>query len=90
MAHPDVPDPVPFYDVLYLYRGYGRGICRYPCPAWRLITVEMVARAEEIAGIELTQEQREQLVEDLEQHADHYASIRQLALPNDVSPCTHL
>lgn len=50
------------------------------------ITVETVACAEEIAGIELTREQREQLVEDLEQHAGHYASIRELALPNDVPP----
>ncbi len=50
------------------------------------ITVETVACAEEIAGIELTQTQREQLIEDLEQHAGHYASIRELALPNDVPP----
>lgn len=50
------------------------------------ITVETIACAEEIAGIELTQEQRTQLVEDLERHVDYYASIRELELPDDVHP----
>ncbi|MCY3487573.1 MAG: twin-arginine translocation signal domain-containing protein, partial [Bacteroidetes bacterium] len=50
------------------------------------ITVETIACAEKIAGIELTEEQRTQLVEDLEEHVDHYASVRELDLSNDVQP----
>ena len=50
------------------------------------ITAETIACAEEIAGITLTDEQRTELVEDLEQHVENYASVRELALPNNVPP----
>ena len=50
------------------------------------ITAETIACAEEIAGITLTEEQRTELVEDLEQHVKNYASVRELALPNNVPP----
>lgn len=50
------------------------------------ITVETIACAEEIAGITLTPDQRADLVEDLQEHINHFASIRELALPNEVQP----
>ena len=50
------------------------------------ITAETIACAEEIAGITLTEEQRAELVEDLEQHLENYTSVRELALPNNVPP----
>ena len=50
------------------------------------ITAETIACAEEIAGITLTEEQRAELVEDLEQHVENYTSVRELALPNNVPP----
>ena len=50
------------------------------------ITAETIACAEEIAGITLNEEQRAELVEDLQQHVENYTSIRELALPNNVPP----
>ena len=48
------------------------------------ITAETIACAEEIAGLTLTPEQRELLVEDLQEHLGDYEALRVLDLPNSV------
>lgn len=50
------------------------------------ITVETIAAAERIAGLEFTPEQREMMVEDLTERLGTYESLRALPLPNDVPP----
>ena len=50
------------------------------------ITPATIACAEDITGLTLTAEQREQLVEDLEELLEQYESLRALRIPNDVPP----
>jgi len=50
------------------------------------LTPETIACAEEIAGLRFTDEQREQLVEDLNERLEDYAALRALAIPNEVPP----
>jgi Asp-tRNA(Asn)/Glu-tRNA(Gln) amidotransferase A subunit family amidase len=51
------------------------------------LTVESIARAEEVAGVSFTPEQREMMLRGLVERLDDYAALRALALPNDVVPC---
>ena len=50
------------------------------------ITVETIASAEALTGIELSEAQREQLVEELKELRGQYESLRALSMPNDVPP----
>ena len=48
------------------------------------ISAETIACAEEISGLSLTPEQRELLVEDLQEHLEDYEALRALELPNSI------
>ena len=50
------------------------------------ITVDMIAAAEKIAGLEFTPEEREMLVRGLKGLAENYAKLREVSLPNEVPP----
>ncbi|MEX2571532.1 MAG: amidase [Gemmatimonadota bacterium] len=50
------------------------------------ITVETIRCAEEIAGLEFTDEERELMVDDLRDQQENYTAIRRIALANDVAP----
>lgn len=50
------------------------------------ITTKTIACAEDIAGLELTAEKREQLVEELKESLEHYENLRALRMPNQVVP----
>ncbi len=50
------------------------------------ITTEMIAEAEKIAGLELTEEEREQMRRGLDRNAASYADLRALEIPNEVPP----
>ncbi len=52
------------------------------------ITARTVREAETLAGLTLTDAQRESLVRDLAGNAEGYAAIRALDLPNSVPPAT--
>ncbi len=52
----------------------------------RPVTTETIACAEEIAGLSFTDEEREQLVDDLNGQVEDYAELRSLELPNSVAP----
>jgi Asp-tRNA(Asn)/Glu-tRNA(Gln) amidotransferase A subunit family amidase len=54
--------------------------------AEEVVTREMVERAEKIAGLEFTDEQRESIARGLTNNLRHYERVRQLALPNAVPP----
>jgi Asp-tRNA(Asn)/Glu-tRNA(Gln) amidotransferase A subunit family amidase len=53
------------------------------------ITPEMVERAEKVAGLEFTDEQREQLASSLSSRLRNYEAVRALELRNDVPPALH-
>lgn len=50
------------------------------------ITTASVAAAEEIAGVQFTEAQREQLVNGLRRQATGLAALHEVKLPNDVAP----
>ncbi|MEC7446247.1 MAG: amidase, partial [Planctomycetota bacterium] len=50
------------------------------------ITSEMVSEAEWIAGVELTDDEREQVAQSLRRNVDRRADIRELELTSDVAP----
>ncbi|HEX2168475.1 MAG TPA: amidase [Longimicrobiales bacterium] len=50
------------------------------------ITKEMVAQAEKIAGLEFTEEEREEIAEDLSRNVRNYERLREVPLPNAVAP----
>jgi len=52
------------------------------------ITVDHIAAAEEIAGVEFTPEEREMMVEELNERLDEYESLREVDLPNSRRPAT--
>lgn len=50
------------------------------------VTVEMIEAAERLAGLSFTAQQREMMVEDLNERLQDYASLREVLLPNSVVP----
>jgi Asp-tRNA(Asn)/Glu-tRNA(Gln) amidotransferase A subunit family amidase len=53
------------------------------------ITREMVADAEKVAGLEFSQQEREQMLEGLQQNLDAYRALRRVEIPNEVPPALH-
>lgn len=50
------------------------------------VTVDMIAQAERIAGLEFTPEEREEMVRGLDQNARAWEALHEVALPNAVPP----
>ncbi len=50
------------------------------------ITVETIARAEEVVGLSFTPEQRELMLEDLRERLEEFETLREVPLPNEVAP----
>jgi len=50
------------------------------------ITTAMIAEAEKIAGLELTEEEREDMRRGLDRNVESYRELRELAIPNEVPP----
>jgi Asp-tRNA(Asn)/Glu-tRNA(Gln) amidotransferase A subunit family amidase len=55
----------------------------------REITVEVLAEAEKIAGLEFTEEQREDMVRGLGGNLRQYEALRGTLIPNEVPPALH-
>jgi Asp-tRNA(Asn)/Glu-tRNA(Gln) amidotransferase A subunit family amidase len=53
------------------------------------VTLDMVAGALKLAGIEATEEEAEALVNGANQNLERFEEIRELDIPNDVSPPFH-
>jgi len=51
-----------------------------------MITPDMIAAAEKIAGLEFTPEEREQLARGIGAFARNYAKLREIDVPNDLPP----
>lgn len=52
------------------------------------ITVDHIAAAETIAGLSFTDEERELMVEGLNEKLEQYKSLREVSIPNDVVPAS--
>lgn len=51
-----------------------------------IVTTEMIAAAEQIAGLEFTDAQREEMAEGVSRRLEVYEELREVALPNAVLP----
>jgi Asp-tRNA(Asn)/Glu-tRNA(Gln) amidotransferase A subunit family amidase len=78
---------------LAAFSGIGLGSTLLPGTLWALvqgkpsITKEMIEQAESIAGVELSDEARAMMLENLNDNARGYEAISALHLPNSVEPC---
>lgn len=50
------------------------------------LTTETIAKAEQLAGLSFTEEQRELLVEDLTDQLEDFKALREVSIPNSVVP----
>ena len=79
------------------FAGIGLGASLAPGILWakmqdqgaQRITLEMVTDALKLAGIEATEAERQAMVNGANQSLTRYEAIRQLEIPNDVSPPFH-
>ena len=53
------------------------------------VTVEMIRQAEWISGLEFTEEERELMLEEVNETLDGYDRLRQVAIDNAVPPALH-
>lgn len=53
------------------------------------ITVETIEEAEKIAGLEFTEEEREMMIQGLNDNLQRYRSLRRRPIPNAVPPALH-
>lgn len=72
------------------FSSIGLGGTLFPGVLWAIgqgkVTREAIARAEEIAGLRFTDEQRERMIRGLERNLEAYEALRQVELPNSVAP----
>ena len=54
------------------------------------ITVKTIEAAEKLVGLSFTPEQREMMVEDLNERLEDYEALRKVSLPNEVAPALRL
>jgi Asp-tRNA(Asn)/Glu-tRNA(Gln) amidotransferase A subunit family amidase len=77
--------------VAYL-TGIGLGGTAFPAALWALaqeqgkINRETVACAEEIAGLEFTDAERDMMLEGLNSNREAYGKLRAISIPNEVAP----
>jgi Asp-tRNA(Asn)/Glu-tRNA(Gln) amidotransferase A subunit family amidase len=50
------------------------------------VTKQMIANAEKVAGLEFTEEEREEMLRGLEQNVEQWEQLRAVPLPNSVPP----
>ena len=79
------------------FAGIGLGTTLAPGILWarmqdagtNTITLEMLTAALQMSGIELSEEDRKQMVQGANQNLTRYHELRKIAIPNDVSPPFH-
>src|SRR3954471_9084681 len=74
------------------FAGAGLGSTLFPGVLWAKlaagadITVEMIASAEEVAGVRFDQAERELMLDGLKQQEQRVEALHKIPLPNSVSP----
>jgi Asp-tRNA(Asn)/Glu-tRNA(Gln) amidotransferase A subunit family amidase len=82
-------------DFLSYFSGVGLGGTLLPGVLWaRLqeggeVSIQALAEAEKVAGLEFTDEEREAMVRGLNQNLRSYEALRALPIPNEVPPAVH-
>ncbi len=82
-------------DFLSFFSGLGLGGTLFPGVLWarmqedRVITAEVLANAEKIAGLDFTDEEREAMLRGLNQNLEAYKALREHPIPNEVPPALH-
>ncbi len=82
-------------DFLSFFSGLGLGGTLLPGVLWarmqedRVITAEVLADAEKIAGLDFTDEEREAMLRGLNQNLEAYKALREYPIPNEVPPALH-
>jgi Asp-tRNA(Asn)/Glu-tRNA(Gln) amidotransferase A subunit family amidase len=79
------------------FAGVGLGSTLAPGIVWarlqdagtQTITLEMITEALKLSGIELTEDERKEMVAGANRNLTQYADIRKIHIPNDVSPPFH-
>ena len=79
------------------FAGVGLGSTLAPGIVWarlqdagtQTITLEMITDALKLSGIELTEDERKEMVAGANRNLTQYADIRKIHIPNDVSPPFH-
>jgi Asp-tRNA(Asn)/Glu-tRNA(Gln) amidotransferase A subunit family amidase len=79
------------------FAGVGLGSTLAPGIVWarmqdagtQTITLEMITDALKLSGIELTEDERKEMVAGANRNLTQYADIRKIHVPNDVSPPFH-
>lgn len=86
------PEPLDRRSFMGYFAGAGLTSTLFPGVLWAKIaageeiTVQTVAAAEELAGLEFGKEQREIIVDDLKQQRTQIQALHKVRLPNDVPP----
>src|SRR3712207_6156552 len=71
---------------------YGLGATLFPGVLWAMadgapeITTSMIADAAKVAAVEIPDEYREMMLDELNDLQKQYVAIRELRIPNDVAP----
>ncbi|MCK5652705.1 MAG: amidase, partial [Gemmatimonadetes bacterium] len=82
-------------DFLSFFSGLGLGGTLLPGVLWarmqedRVITAEVLADAEKVAGLDFTDEEREAMLRGLNQNLEAYKALREHPIPNEVPPALH-
>ena len=82
-------------DFMALCSKLGLSSTLFPGVLWaslrepKKVTKEVIAEAEAVAGLELTDAERDMMVEGLNRNAEMYRQIRSVSLPNHVAPALH-
>jgi Asp-tRNA(Asn)/Glu-tRNA(Gln) amidotransferase A subunit family amidase len=77
------------------FSSLGLGSTLFPGVLWARvaageeITLEAIACAEEVAGLEFTPEERQLMLDDLREQQEQLEAIRAVPLPNDIAPALH-
>ncbi len=79
------------------FAGVGLGSTLAPGIVWarmqdagtQTITLEMITDALKLSGIELTEDERKEMVAGANRNLTQYADIRKIHIPNDISPPFH-
>lgn len=94
-ASPAGGSPIDRRRFMAYFSSIGLGETLLPGVLWAQIqgaqevTKEMIAQAAAVAGLEFTEEQREQMVRGLTQYQRSYEALRSVPLPNSVMPALH-
>jgi len=82
-------------DFLSFFSGLGLGGTLFPGVLWarmqedRVITAEVLADAEKIAGLDFSDEEREAMLQGLNRNLEAYKALREYPIPNEVPPALH-